>query len=335
MATKSPAKKVRSQPQARLTSETARRLYEAIFRCRAFEDKVAELYPQKEMKCPTHLSTGQEAVAAGVCTALRKDDIVFSTHRCHSHTVAKGADVKALMAELYGKRTGCSHGKGGSMHFLDPDAGAYGASAIVGGTVPLAVGAALAAQMQGKDRVSVAFFGDGGIEQGSFHESMNFAALKKLPVLFICENNDLATCTHLDRRQLNKELYLHAEPYKALGMKVDGNDAEAVWAAAVKAVEHARGGRGPAMIEAPCYRWKEHVGPNTDYHLGHRTKEELEFWMARDPVKGLAESLVRKKLLSRQMVDQISGNIRKEIEDAVAFAKESPFPALEEMYTDL
>ena len=318
-----------------LSAGIAEKIFTALARCRFFEDKIAELYPQKEMKCPTHLSTGQEAAASGVCAALRKDDMVFSTHRCHSHIVAKGGDFKALMAELYGKSTGCSHGKGGSMHFLEPEIGMMGASAIVGGTIPLAVGSALASQMQGKDLVSVAFFGDGAIEQGAFHESLSFASLKKLPVLFICENNDLATCTHLDRRQPYSELYQRAESYHIPGVRTDGTKAETVYEAAVEAVERARSGGGPTFIEVVCYRWKEHVGPNTDYHLGHRSKEELDWWMARDPIKLFAQYSIKKKLLTQEKIGQISKDVQDQIEEAVLFAKESPFPKPEVMYTDL
>lgn len=318
-----------------MTSDTARKIYEALVRCRLFEDKVAELYPQKEMKCPTHLSTGQEAAASGVCAALRKDDMVFSTHRCHSHIVAKGGDFKALMAELYGKVTGCSKGKGGSMHFLEPEIGMMGSSAIVGGTVPLALGAALASVMQGKDNVSVAFFGDGALEQGTFHEAMSFSSLKKLPVLFISENNDMATCTHLDRRQPYPELYKHAESYNMPGVRTDGTRAETVYEAAVKAVERARKGQGPSFIEVVCYRWKEHVGPNTDYHLGHRTKEELESWMAKDPVKLFGELAQMQNLLIVSEQEKIRAKVEEQIEEAVAFAKASPFPEPAAMFEDL
>ncbi len=318
-----------------MNAKTAQKIYLSLVRCRAFEDRLAELYPQKEIKCPTHLSTGQEGAASGVCAALGVKDMVFSTHRCHSHIVAKGGDFKALMAELYGKSNGCSHGKGGSMHFLEPEIGMMGSSAIVGGTVPLALGAALAIQMQGKDLVSVAFFGDGAIEQGTFHESLSFAALKKLPIIFVCENNDMATCTHLDRRQPYPELYRHAEAYDMPGVRTDGTRPETVYKAAVEAVERARKGEGPTLIEVVCYRWKEHVGPNTDFHMGHRTKEELEEWMAKDPVKLFAEYSISNKFLTASAIETINTDIQKQLDEAVAFAKASPFPKPEELYTDL
>ena len=237
------------------------------------------------MKCPTHLSVGQEAVAAGVCTALMDQDLVFSTHRCHSHTIAKGGDFKLMFAELYGKVTGCSKGKGGSMHFVQPEIGMMGSSAIVGGTLPLAVGAALHAKRSNKNIVSVAFFGDGALEQGTFHESMNFATLFQLPVIFVCENNNIATCTPLKTRQPYPELYQRAQGYHMPGVRVDGNKIEEVYFAAQEAVARAKAGQGPSFIEGVCYRWREHVGYKTDYHLGHRTQQELEEWMGKDPVK--------------------------------------------------
>ena len=314
---------------------TAGALYNALVRCRKFDEKIVELYPQQEMRCPTHLSLGQEAVGAGVCGALRNDDLIFSTHRCHSHTIAKGGDFKLMMAELYGKTTGCSRGKGGSMHFVQPGIGAMGASAIVGGTAPLAVGAALAMKMKGKDAVSVAFFGDGGVEGGAFHESMNFASLRKLPVLFICENNFLATCSFLSARQPYDDLYKRAEGYRVPGIQVDGTRIEEVHRAAKEAVQRARKGGGPTMIEARCYRWKEHVGPNFDTNLGYRTQEELDRWMKKDPVKLFESLLVKNMVFSRTELEEISGRIQKELDESVVFAKESPFPKPEEMYQDV
>lgn len=328
-------KSFRNDRTISLTSEVSRNLYSALLRCRRFEEKIVELYPEQEIRCPTHLSLGQEAVAAGVCGALRVDDLIFSTHRCHSHTIAKGGDFKLMMAELYGKATGCSRGKGGSMHFVQPEIGAMGASAIVGGTVPLTVGAALAAKRSGKDNVSVAFFGDGGIEQGTFHECMNFASLKKLPVLFICENNSLATCSFISARQPHDEIYKRAQSYLIPGVQVDGTRVEEVYAATQKALVRARKGQGPTLIEARCYRWKEHVGPNFDYDLGYRTKEELDRWMKKDPVKLFERYLLKEKFLHEKDLTEISGAVERDLNDSVAFAKESPFPKPEELYENV
>jgi pyruvate dehydrogenase E1 component alpha subunit len=324
-----------SEPR-KITSETAKKIYTALVRCRKFDEKIVELYSQQEMRCPTHLSIGQEGVAAGVCAALNPEDFVFSTHRCHSHTIAKGGDFNLMMAELYGKRTGCSKGKGGSMHFVQPEIGLMGASAIVGGTIPLSVGAALALKMQGKNQVSVGFFGDGGIEQGTSHEGMNFASLKKLPVLFICENNGLATCTPLSSRQPHDHIYTRAEGYGIPGIRVDGRKAEEVYQAALDAVERARKGEGPTLIEAKCYRWREHVGPNFDYHLGFRTSAEVEDEIKNGcPVKLFEQFIVKNKLLPQDSLTKISEDIQSQINEAVTFAKQSPFPDPAEIYDDI
>lgn len=318
-----------------ISPQLARNIYTSLIRCRKFEEKIVELYPEQQMKCPVHLSLGQEGVAAGVCAALTLEDRIFSTHRCHSHTVAKGADLKLLMAELYGKVTGCCHGKGGSMHFLAPEVGAMGASAIVGGTIPLAVGAALAAKMKGEKRVAVAFFGDGAVEQGPFHESLNFSVLKKLPVLFICENNGLATCTPLSKRQAHGDIAKRAEGYGLQGKKVDGNDVVEVWMAAEEAQQRALRGEGPTLIEALCYRWKEHVGPNYDHHLGFRTKEEVESQIKKCPIQRFEEKCVKENWLDLNQIQEINQSVQKEVEAAVTFAKESPFPKEEEIFVGL
>ncbi|MDP2932326.1 MAG: thiamine pyrophosphate-dependent dehydrogenase E1 component subunit alpha, partial [Chloroflexota bacterium] len=231
-------------PQASLLE-----MYEMMLRIRRVEDKIVEVYPEQEMRCPTHLSIGQEAAAVGVCAALRRDDCVFSTHRCHAHYLAKGGDIRRLFAELYGKKTGCTGGKGGSMHFADESVGMMGTSAIVGASIPLAVGAALAFSMKGNDRVAVAFFGDAGVEQGVFHESLNFAALRRLPVLFACENNQYATQTHIAKRQALDNIYQRGEIYGIPGERVDGNDVLAVYQAAQRAVERGRRGEGPTLLE--------------------------------------------------------------------------------------
>ena len=324
-----------NKSNSQLSPELAQKLYLSLLRCRKFEEKIVELYPQQEIRCPTHLSLGQEGVAAGVCSALEKEDLIFSTHRCHSHTIAKGADLKFLMAELYGKKTGCSKGKGGSMHFLQPEIGAMGASAIVGGTIPLAIGAALALKMKSKNQVSVAFFGDGAIEQGTFHEGLNFASLKKLPVLFICENNGLATCTPISSRQPFSDIYKRAESYMIPGNQVDGTNVHEVYQAAATAVERAKKGEGPTLIEAQCYRWREHVGPNFDYQLGFRSKEDVEKAIEKCPIKCLEEKIKNENILSKEILLEISDLVKKEIEESVNFAKESPFPQAEEIFMDL
>jgi pyruvate dehydrogenase E1 component alpha subunit len=306
-----------------------------MLRARKVEEKIVELYPQQGMKCPTHLSIGQEAAAAGVCAGLRADDRVFSTHRCHAHYIAKGGDLKQMFAELYGRRTGCAKGKGGSMHLVQPELGLMGASAIVGGSLPIAVGSAMAAKMRGKDRVSVAFFGDGCTEEGVFHESLNFASLHKLPVVFVCENNFYATHSHQSARQPSDNIADRARAYSMPGMQVDGTDAWAVYEAAKDAVDRARRGRGPTLLEIRAYRWKEHVGPNFDYSMGYRTKEELDSWMARCPVRLFETRLRAEGIMTVAELSRLGASLDVEIAEAVRFGKESPDPDMDDMLADV
>ena len=310
-------------------------LYANLFLIRKTEEKIVALYPEKNMRCPTHLSIGQEAAASGVCAALNRDDYVFSTHRCHSHYLAKGGDLKMMFAELYGKATGCSRGKGGSMHLVDSDAGMMGASAIVGGTIPLAVGAALASHFEKNTRVAVAFFGDAATEQGVFHESLNFAALKKLPVLFVCENNFLATHTPLAERQTSDNIWERGKIYNIPSYRLDGALVIPIYETAQQAVDRAREGGGPSLLECRAYRWREHVGPNYDFDLGYRSKNELDEWLKRDPILLLEELFDREALLSKQEIFKIQNEIETEIEEAVQFAKTSPVPELAELLTEI
>ena len=312
-----------------------RSLYASMFLIRKAEEKIAMLYPEKNIKCPTHLSIGQEAAASGVCAALNREDYVFSTHRCHSHYLAKGGDLKMMFAELYGKATGCSRGKGGSMHLVDPSAGMMGASAIVGGTIPLAVGAALGSQFEKNNRLAVAFFGDAATEQGIFHESLNFAALKKLSVLFVCENNFFATHTPLSGRQSLDNISERGKIYGIPSYRLEGDSVIQIYQAAQEAVSRARIGEGPSLIEVRAYRWREHVGPNYDFNLGYRTKEELDEWIKRDPILQLERLFEREGLISKEEISRIQTEIEAEIEEAVQFAKESPAPELAELLTDI
>jgi pyruvate dehydrogenase E1 component alpha subunit len=305
---------------------TLREMYVTMIKIRKFEERVAELVSKEEIICPCHLYIGEEAVATGVCSALRKDDYVFSTHRSHGHYIAKCGDIKALMAELYGKATGCSKGRGGSMHLASPNNGLPGSSAIVAGTIPLAVGAALAFTMQKKDSVSVAFFGDGATNEGTFYESLNFAALKKLPVIFICENNLYSTHMPISACIANTDIYKIAETFNMSSVRVDGNDVVAIFKAAKKAIEDARSGKGPALIECMTYRWRGHVGPNFDVDKGLRTKEELDYWMNRCPIKALEGLLPKSDFISESERNQIYESIENEVEEALVFAKESPYP---------
>jgi pyruvate dehydrogenase E1 component alpha subunit len=230
-----------------------------------------------------------------------------------------------MVDELYGRRTGCAGGKGGSMHLVDPSVGMMGASAIVGGTIPMAVGSALAFQMQKADRTAVAFFGDGAVEEGVFHESLSFASLKKLPVLFVCENNLYATYSHQEARQPADDIYKRARAYMVPGVRVDGNDVVRVYRAVSKAVARARAGLGSTLIECRTYRWRDHVGPNFDLDVGYRTKEELEAWMARCPIERCETSL-RRLGVGEAELSQVREQIRAEVSEAFEIARSRQFP---------
>lgn len=310
-------------------------LYRRMVLIRRTEEKIVALYPQQEIRCPIHLSIGQEAAASGVCAALELEDYVFSTHRCHSHYLAKGGNLREMFAELYGKASGCAKGKGGSMHLLDPEKGVLGASAVVGGTIPLAVGAALGAKMQGSGRVTVAFFGDAATEQGVFYESLNFAALKKLPMLFVCENNFFATHTPLSERQVLNNISERGSIYNVPGACLEGSDVVAIYHTAKKMVDRARMGEGPSLLECRAYRWKEHVGPHEDFHLGYRSKEELDEWMERCPIRHLESTLRSLSPAGESELAEIQAAVAMEIEEAVSFAKESPMPHPAELLTEI
>lgn len=304
-----------------------RSLYITMLRIRRFEERVAELLcGQTEIICPVHLYIGQEAVATGVCANLNKDDYVFSTHRSHGHYIAKGGDIDALMAELYGRATGCSKGRGGSMHLVSAEVGLPGSSAIVAGTIPLAVGAGLAFARAGQGRVAVAFFGDGAVNEGAFYESLNFASLRKLPVVFVCENNLYSTHMPVSACLANTSIYEKAAAFNMPGVRIDGNNVCEVFETSKKAVKAARGGQGPTLIECLTYRWRGHVGPNFDLDKGLRAREELDSWMARCAISSLETFLLANDVLSETEKARIGEDVNQEIEKALVFARQSPYP---------
>ncbi len=305
------------------------RLYRSLYRIRRVEEEVARLYPTDRIKSPVHLSIGQEAVSVGVCDTLRPDDVVFGSYRGHALYLAKGGDLKAMIAELFGRAGGCSRGKGGSMHLIDPEAGVMGTSAVVGTTIPNAVGYAYALQYRRTDRIVASFFGDGATEEGVFAESLNFAALKRLPVLFVCENNRYAIHTHQGRRQATPAICDRAIAHGVPAERIADNDVLELQGRAAEAIARVRAGEGPRFIEVMTYRWQEHVGPGRDYHLGYRGEDEARPWMANDQVRRLA-ALVDP---SRRAV--IEAEVEAEIAGAVAFAEASPFPAPHELTTDV
>ncbi|MBU1012568.1 MAG: thiamine pyrophosphate-dependent dehydrogenase E1 component subunit alpha [Bacteroidetes bacterium] len=309
-------------------------LYYKMLRIRLVEEKIAEIYPEQEMRCPVHLSVGQEGTAVGVCNALGENDFALSTHRSHAHYLAKGGDLKAMISELYGKVTGCCGGKGGSMHLVDPTIGFY-AVPIVGSTIPIGVGIALGFKMQNKSLVSVAFFGDAATEEGVFSESLNYAALHKLPVIFICENNLYSVYSPLYVRQpQERNLIDIAKAHGVDANKCDGNDIIAVYEATKKAVEKARMGGGPTLLELSTYRYYEHCGPNFDNQLGYRTEEEFNSWKERDPLKMLALKLAADENFEFE-IQQMSNLINMEIDESFTFAKSAPYPEEASLYTHL
>jgi len=309
-----------------MQSEQLIRMHRDMLRIRMIEEGIADRYAEQEMRCPVHLSIGQEAAAVGVGHALLHTDRVFSTHRCHAHYLAMDGGLKAMLAEIYGKAAGCTGGRGGSMHLTDDDKGLIASIPIVGSSIPLAVGAALADQIDGNQNVSVAFFGDAGVEEGVFHESANFAGLHKLPVVFVCENNWYALYTPLEDRQ---PPHLLSELPRAYGMKfesADGNDVVAVFKAAQKAVRHARQGHGATFLLLNTYRHRESCGPGFDNHIGHRTEAEYQSWLARCPIKRSRETLNLRNLLKLDEETMMQADLRQEIDEAFAFARSAPLP---------
>lgn len=299
---------------------------------RRFEEKIIEVYGLQDMKSPVHLYIGQEGIAAGICAHLTREDYIFTTHRSHGHCLAKGMDPKELYAEFYGRVTGCCRGKGGSMHPAAPALGIPGATSIVGGSIPLAAGAGLASQMRGDGKVSVAFFGDGAADQGVFHEALNFASLKKLPVLFVCENNYYATNSPLSARQPHPDIYLRAAGYGMPGVGLDGNDVLAVYQAGQEAVHRARRGDGPTLLECKTYRWRGHVGPECDWEKGCRPREELMDWMSRCPIESFCRGLIAWGVVDQQWYDRLQEEIAAKLDQALQFARDSASPALDELY---
>lgn len=297
-----------------------RDLFYQMLRIRMVEEAIAREYPKQEMRCPTHLCIGQEAIAVGVCSTLRKEDAVFSTHRSHGHYLAKGGNLPAMIAELYGKATGASGGVGGSMHLIDTSVNFLGAAPIVASTIPVAVGVAFARVMQKKSGIAVCFFGDAAVEEGTAHEAMNFAALKKLPVLFGCENNLYSTVTPLAARQPNRPIADVARGHGLRAIRADGHDVRAVANVAKEAVRYIRSAKGPIFLELATYRYVEHCGPNPDTP-SLRPSGELVRWKKKDPLRFLTAN-------ERRAMEPA---IAKEIDAAFRFAKESPFPSYEKV----
>ena len=307
-------------------------IYERMALIRAFEDRVAQLFATGKLPGFVHLYAGEEAIAVGVCAHLTDRDFITSTHRGHGHCIAKGVDVKAMMAELYGKATGVCKGKGGSMHIADVEKGMLGANGIVGGGPPIACGAGLTAKTLGTDHVAVCFFGDGAAEQGTTHEAMNLAAIWKLPVVFVCENNLYAESTPWTYHCAAPDIASRAAAYDMPGVLVDGTDVFAVYEAAGEAIARARRGEGPTLLECRAFRYYGHFQGDA---ATYRTPEEEASYRQRDPIQRFRQTALSQGLLSEDELDAIDTAVKRAIDEAVQFAEASPYPPPEECLTDV
>lgn len=302
------------------------RRYKAMVRIRMIEEAIADRYADQEMRCPVHLSIGQEAAAVGVCAVLRTSDLAFSGHRSHAHYLAKGGDLQRMLDEIHGKETGCCGGRGGSMHLMDDEVGFMASVPIVASSIPLAVGAALSRRHLKRDAIAVAFFGDAAVEEGVFHESANFAAVRKLPVLFACENNLYSVYTNLRDRQPDRPLEELGRAHGLRCERADGNDLEAIHGAVAPAVEHIRAGHGPAMVVLDTYRWREHCGPNYDNDLGYRTVDEFESWQIRCPVEAALAALTADGGWTAEQDARYRDEVAAEIDAAFERARATMLP---------
>ena len=309
------------------------RLYEELLKIRLIEEEISYRYSEEKMRCPTHIAIGQEAAAVGVCASLNKNDYAVSGHRAHHHYIAKGGNIKKLIAEIYGKETGCSGGKGGSMHLVDTDVGFMGSTAIVAGTIPVGVGLSFSQKLKHSENITCIFFGDAAIEEGVFYESVNFAILKNLPVLFVCENNQFSCFTHLSERQpQNRKIF---EMVSGLGIdssECDGNDVIAVQERTAQLVNKIKKGEGPKFLELHTYRWLEHCGPNYDDELGYRTINDIKKSRENDPIIILEKKYPE---LIKSKKHTILKNLKTLTKNAFKFAEESNFPNQEEAYENL
>lgn len=312
------------------------KLYSQMYRIREVEEEIARRYSKAQMRCPVHLSIGQEAIPAVFSDCIRKTDFAISTHRGHAHYLAKGGNLNAMIAEIYGKATGCSKGKGGSMHLIDLNVNFMGTSAIVGNSIPVGVGLALSAQLKKTDQISCIFLGDGAVEEGVFYESVNFAVVRNLPVLFICENNSYSVYSPLSVRQPKGRSI--AKMVEAMGMKVateEGTNLLSTHKVMSDAINAVRDGRGPYFLEFATYRWREHCGPNFDNDIGYRTKNEFTIWQKRDPLINLEKLLNNSEPWVLLALNEIRKCVEMEIQSSFEAAEEAPFPLTSEAYEDV
>lgn len=313
-----------SAPITQLDKTDLLALYRQMVEIRQTEEQLAKSHQMGSIPGACHTYIGEEAVATGICVHLRRDDVIFSTHRGHGHALAKGVSPREVIAELFGKATGCSHGRGGSMHLFAPEVGLLGTSGIVGPSILMATGAAYTFKMLGSDRVSVAFFGDGAVNNGAFHEGINMASIWDLPVVFACENNLYATEVPFNTVARNPNIAERHSAYGLPGIVVDGNDVLAVYEAAGEAVRRARAGDGPTLLECRTYRTRSHAEGQRD--AGYRTADEVAEWKARSPIKRFREHLLAEGTASEADLVRIEAEVQATIEDALHFASASPWP---------
>ena len=310
--------------------------YVLASKIRAVEEMIASEYSNGEMRCPVHLSIGQELVSAVVGLNQRKDDTAVSSHRSHAHYLAKGGDLKKMIAEIYGKATGCCKGRGGSMHLIDLEVGFLGSSAIVGNSIPIGVGSGLSHKLNKSDALSFIFFGDGAIEEGSFYESVNFSAVHDLPTVYICENNLYSVYTSLNQRQpLGRDIYKMVEGMGIIAVKIDTRNAFECLKSTTEVINLARTTRKPVFIEYDTYRWLEHCGPNQDDHLGYRPQSEISKWKEQDPLLSLKEILISDFGVSKAALEAIQREIANEVLAAFLQAKQDEFPTLDQSISDV
>ncbi len=311
--------------------QSQKSLYQSMLRIRRTEEEIARRYSEQQMRCPVHLSIGQEAAAVGVASCLRPTDLMVSTHRAHAHYLAKGGRLTGLISELYGKADGCARGQGGSMHLVDWSAGFAASTSIVGGTIPIGVGLAFASRLRGEDQVTAICIGDAALEEGVFHEAANFASLQKLSVIFVVENNLYSCYTSLKERQPLRPLTDIAQGHGLSHVSRDGNDCQAIMTTLSPLVEKVRKGQGPLFLELKTYRRLEHCGPNNDDHLGYRDVKETEQWREKDPLAVARTQLEAQGLWSSQFEHQVEEHVRLEVFAAFDHAINSPFPDRKEL----
>jgi pyruvate dehydrogenase E1 component alpha subunit len=303
-----------------------KKLGKNLFRLRMVENEISKRYSEQEMRCPVHLSIGQEAVAVGICENLNLKDQVYSTHRCHSHYLAKGGNLKSMICEIYGKKSGCCGGRGGSMHLMDISVGMMLSLPIVASVIPIAVGAALSKKINKEKNIVVVFFGDAAVEEGVFHESANFASLHNLPILFVCENNRYSCFTDIKERQPSEDLTRLAKCHNIESLKINGNDVMNVFDQSKKIIKKIKKLSKPFFLQLDTYRYVEHCGPNSDDFLKYRDNKEVKKWLDDDPVQNFINHLKKKKEYDEKEIKKIKDKITLQIDEAFEFAKKDSFP---------